>query len=431
MTEQPRKIYIREPKQRKAWDEILENPAITRYLFHGGARSGKTDIVLLWHVKEAAMYPGCRILLARKHLDHARNTIWKLSLRKLIYGVAGFTMREGDMEVVHDNGSVIRVTGLDDQERVDKILGDEYSHIFINEATQITYDTLQTVLTRLSLNVPGLPVRKCGLDCNPKSQRHWLYKVGVQHVHPEKNEALPDAARWADLHWTPFDNSHLSADYLDTLKSLTGAKRRRMLEGVWCDNEGAVYDEFDEDIHVFEPFEIPKEWKRCRAIDFGYTNPFVCLWGAVDKDGRLYIYRERYLARVLTKTHAEAIKAAESANFAFTVADHDAEERAELSACGISTKAAKKEVIPGIENMKKRLAVQKDGKPRLFISRDCVNLLSEFYDYVWEPPKENRNAKEEPRKEKDHAVDAARYLCQELDTSQPFQIKSASIFEIR
>jgi hypothetical protein len=60
-----------------------------------------------------------------------------------------------------------------------------------------------------------------------------------------------------------------------------------------------------------------------------------------------------------------------------------------------------------------------------------VNLLSEFYDYVWEPPKENRNAKEEPRKEKDHGCDSLRYLVQELDTSQPFQIKSASIFEIR
>lgn len=425
------RIYTRSPKQRTAW-AILENPAITRYLFHGGARSGKTDIALLWHIKEAATYPGCRILFARKHLSHARNTIWCLSVKKLISGVHGFKLSDSTMEIWHDNGSIIRVDGLDDQERVDKILGDEYSHIFINEATQISYDTLQTVLTRLSLNVPGLPVRKCGLDCNPKSQRHWLYKVGVQRMHPEKNEPLQDASRWADLHWTPYDNPHLPADYIGTLESLSGAKKRRMLEGVWCDNEGAVYEEFDEDIHLVEPFDIPADWRRVRAIDFGYTNPFVCLWGALDNDGRLYIYRERYLPKVLTKTHAEAIKAAEPANFMWTVADHDAEERAELTSCGIHTKAAKKDVLTGIETVKKRLTVQKDGKPRLFISRTCQNLISEFYDYVWEPAKEGRNAKEEPRKEKDHAMDCLRYTCMELDKGgQPFQMVTGSIFEDR
>lgn len=426
-----KRIYTRSPKQRAAWN-LLEDATKNRYLFHGGARSGKTDIALLWLVKEAATHPGCRILLARRNLDHARNTIWKLSLRRLVGDAAGFSYREQDMEIAHDNGSIMRVAGLDDQERVDKILGDEYSHIFINEATQITYDTLQTVLTRLSLNVEGIPARKLILDCNPKSQRHWLYKLGVMRVHPETGEPIPDAAKWADLHWTPFDNPHLPPDYLDTLKALSGAKRRRMLEGVWCDNEGAVYDEFDEDVHVVEPFEVPKDWRRVRGIDFGYSNPFVCLWGALDGDGRLHIYRERYQARTLTRDHATAIKEAESAAWLWTVADHDAEERAQLESCGIHTKAARKDVLPGIEAVKNRLRVQPDGKPRLTVSKSCQNLIGEFYDYVWEPPKEGRNAREEPRKDKDHALDALRYICMEIDRpAAKFAIATASVFEVR
>ena len=424
------KVYTRTARQKQGWD-ILENPQYTRILFHGGARSGKTDTALLWLVKEAAQYPGCRILIARRFLSHARNTIWQLSLRNILKGIAGFRLLESNMEIFHDNGSFIKIDGLDDQERVDRILGDEYSHIFINEATQTNYETVQTVLTRLSVNVHGLPARKLLLDCNPKSQRHWLHKWAIQHRNPDTGEPIADISRWADLHWIPEDNPHLPEDYIETLKALTGAKRRRMLEGVWCDNEGAVYDEFDEDVHTVDPFDIPPQWTHVRGIDFGYTNPFVCLWGAIDPDGRLYIYRERYLAKVLTRDHAIAIKAVDSSCFKWTVADHDAEERAELEATGIHTKPAKKDVRIGIDAVKERLKVLPDGKPRLIIFKNCPETISEFYDYVWEPPKDGKNAKEEPVKDRDHATDVVRYVTMELKTTGSFKIDTASIYETR
>ena len=96
------------------------------------------------------------------------------------------------------NGSSIVVGGLDDADRTEKILGNEYITVFLNEATQLSYETMQMAVTRLAQRVRdakgGLAVPKLIIDCNPKSPRHWLHYVGVRHVDPETEEPLPALA---------------------------------------------------------------------------------------------------------------------------------------------------------------------------------------------------------------------------------------------
>lgn len=405
--------FVLTPKQAKAWLEILENPEIRRILFDGGARSTKTVLICLWLCVQALTYPNARILMARKHRDHARKSLWDDTLRKILRGRTDCKIRDSDMEIEFTNGSIIRVDGLDDQDRVDKILGTEYDHIFFNEATQLSWNTIVTVLTRLAHN--AVPVRKAIFDCNPKNQRHWLYKAGILRTNPETGEPLPDAKIWARMHWTPYDNPHLPPDALATLEAMSGVQRRRMLLGEWCEAAGAVYDEFDEDVHVMD--EMPKGWEswpKWRSVDFGYTNPFVCLFGAIDPDGRLWIYDEIYRAQQTVRIHAEAIKA-KGGDFLGTIADHDAEDRATLRENGIITRPAKKDVGRGIKAVKERLKLAGDGRPRLIFLRKCMATLGEVQDYVWAPPTEGRNAKEEPVKDRDHAMDALRYLVMQLD----------------
>lgn len=400
-------------KQARAWFDLLENPSLRRLLFDGGARSTKTVLICLWLTVQAATYPGSLILMARKHRDHARKSLWDDTLRKILRGQRGFKMRDSDMEVDCPGGSIIRVDGLDDAARVDKILGTEYNHIFFNEASQMSWETVTTVLTRLAR--AGTPVRKAIFDCNPKNQRHWLYKAGVLHVDPDTGEPLKDAAVWGRQHWTPYDNPHLPPDAMATLEALSGVQRRRMLNGEWCEAAGAVYDEFDEELHQFT--EMPKGWEswdKVRSIDFGYTNPFVCLWGVVDPDGCLLIYKERYLAQQTVNVHAAAINKV-GGDYLWTVADHDAEDRATLRECDIYTAPAKKEVSLGITAVKKRLKVAGNGRVRLRIHSSCTATIGEFYDYAWAPATEGKNSKEEPLKDRDHAMDALRYMVMQLD----------------
>lgn len=63
-------------------------------------------------------------------------------------------------------------------------------------------------------------------------------------------------------------------------------------EEAFSAGEDTAFPEFSREIHVIEPFEIPKHWRRWMAVDNGYSDPFYWCWFAVDEDGQVYVYRE-------------------------------------------------------------------------------------------------------------------------------------------
>jgi phage terminase large subunit-like protein len=173
---------------------------------------------------------------------------------------------------------------------------------------------------------------------------------------------------------------------------------------------GAVFRDFTKDTHVIKPFEIPPEWSRFRAIDFGFNNPFACLWLARDGDQRWYVYAEYEQARELLGCHAERIKQISKGNrYRMTWADHDAQGRAELNALGIMTTPARKDVNLGIESVQACLKVQPDGKPRLYIFDTCRNTIRAMQGYRWAEGTDNADAKDMPLKIDDHTIDSLRY----------------------
>ena len=109
---------------------------------------------------------------------------------------------------------------------------------------------------------------------------------------------------------------------------------------------------------------------------------------------------------------------------AANIADHDAEDRATLEEAGIYTTAASKAVRSGIDKVIERLKPAEDGRPRLFIVRDCLverdeRLVAakkpwctaqEIDGYVWPKGKPGKNEDENPVKENDHGMDPKRYI---------------------
>ena len=233
--------------------------------------------------------------------------------------------------------------------------------------------------------------------------------------------------RIRSYHFEIDDNPYLTKEYVENLKATTppGMWYDRKIKGLWVAAEGIVYEGFRRDFHVIEPFDIPPHWDRFRAIDFGYTNPFVCLWGALDEDGRLYIYCEYKQAQVLIKDHVKHIRSkTEKAKDPYgqeheleynTVSDHDAQDNAELRNLGVYTKNANKDVTLGIQKVAERLVKHNDGKPRLFIFNTCGETIKEFGKYAWAEKKEGKPIKEEPVKVDDHCMDALRYMVAEID----------------
>jgi phage terminase large subunit len=143
----------------------------------------------------------------------------------------------------------------------------------------------------------------------------------------------------------------------------------------------------------------------------------------------MYRYAELYMSRILVEDAAAMISSwkrreGEPAPTVI-VCDWDAEGRATLERhLELETTAADKNVLEGFEDVKSRMKVQDDGKPRLFMMRDSlIDIDMELKDagkpwcteeeidgYEWDDKKK----KEQPRKEDDHGMDAMRYLCRHM-----------------
>lgn len=182
------------------------------------------------------------------------------------------------------------------------------------------------------------------------------------------------------------------------------------IKGYFAAFAGAVYKTFNRSKHVIDPFKIPDDWTRYRVIDWGFNNPFVCLWLARDHDKRWYVYAEHYKAKERLAYHAERIKKISGKQkFRKTWADHDAQDRFEFKKLGIPTQPAKKDVRLGIEAVQAALKIQGDGKPRLYIFKTCRNTAKETAGYKWAEGTETKDAKDEPLKSNDHTCDCLRY----------------------
>ncbi len=216
------------------------------------------------------------------------------------------------------------------------------------------------------------------------------------------------------------DNPTLRPDYIARLDGLTGVMRERLRYGRWVNADGAVYGEsWDPSKHIIAPFAIPPEWRRIRSTDFGYVNPRAVLWIAMDHDGRMFVYRQTYQTKQkASDSGKEIIRLSGPERIAKTYCDHDADERAELEACGIRTTAANKEVSRGIQAVEHRLQAG-----RLFVFRGSLvkedaelrklykpcSLEEEFEVYTWDRNSDGSLTKEAPEKKNDHALDALRY----------------------
>lgn len=404
------------------------DPAV---VIDGPVYTGKTMSVLYKGVVFADRYPRCRVLLARLTRKSLTESVLVTLEEKILPTQTGIVYHGGDRErrtyYEFPNGSVIVCGGMDPGGGVNNrasIMSTEWDMILLFESTEFTEDQIQKLRTRLRNG--KAPYQQIVMDCNPGPPTHHLIQAANAGHYTRCVSRHRDNPRvWDEdkQDWTDEGRR-----YMLVLDNLTGHRRARLRDGLWAAAEGGVYPEWDAAMHLIDPFPIPQDWKRYRSIDFGYTNPFVCGWFAEDPDGRLYLYRELYMSKRLVTDHAKVIKQYDE-KVDMTVADHDAEDRATLDREGIGTVPARKEIIPGIQAVAERLRPAGDGRPRLFIFRDCLierdPVMSEakkpgcaseeIEGYLWKKSPDGKPIKEEPNGIDDHGMDMLRYMVMQLD----------------
>ena len=226
--------------------EVLASTA-THLMLFGGSRSGKTFLLVRNIVMRALKAPKSRHAILRFRFNAVKASIIHDTFPKVLdiaFPGVKYTLNKTDWFAELENGSQIWFGGLDDKERTEKILGQEYVTIYLNEASQIPWTSRNIALTRLAQKavqkIDGRPETELKprfyYDCNPPPKSHWTYKVFHDKQDPETKEGLPNPGDYAWFQINPESNrENLTESYLATLQNMSGRMQKRFLRGEFAD----------------------------------------------------------------------------------------------------------------------------------------------------------------------------------------------------
>ncbi|HQT76821.1 MAG TPA: phage terminase large subunit [Rhodopila sp.] len=247
-------------------------------MLFGGSRSGKTFLLVRAVIARALKAPKSRHAILRFRFAHVKQSIAYDTLPKvmeLCFPSIPLDLNKTDWFVKLPNGSEIWLGGLDDKERTEKILGQEYATIYLNEVSQIPYGSVGIARTRLAQKVTqtiegmdDAPLRPRMLyDCNPPSKAHWAYKLFVQHRDPETDQNLTATNDYVSILMNPADNAaNLPPEYIGQLQALPPRLRKRFHDGEFADaTPNALFR--DETIDLWRQTETPQLIRVVVGVD--------------------------------------------------------------------------------------------------------------------------------------------------------------------
>lgn len=261
-------------------------------LIEGPSGTGKSRAVLEKVHLLCKKYPGMRALLVRKTRESLTQSAMVTFEEKVREYPAAAPFHHEKQEYRYPNGSRLVVGGLD---KDSKVMSTEFDVVLINEATELLESDWEALSTRLRNGV--LPYQQIIGDCNPDGPSHWL------NVRCTAGKTVRLVSRHED-------NPSVTPDYIARLDALTGYRYKRLRLGLWVAAEGMYFDEWDPEVHVVKPFDIPKDWVRWMGVDYGFADPWCALWAARNPENRrIYVYREIYRSGVHAAEQARVIAA--------------------------------------------------------------------------------------------------------------------------
>jgi hypothetical protein len=272
-------------KQSQAWKLLMDN--ITNEVLYGGsAGAGKSWLGCLWITTLCLKYNGIRCLIGRTVLTQLKMT----TLNTLFETLQSMGLKSGEHYVYNGQSNVITFTNKSEivlkdlqyqpsDPNFDSLGGLELTAVFVDEAAQISqlaYNILKSRI-RFKLNEYKL-IPKMLMTCNPGQV--WLKKVFyLPYIQDslEPNKAFVPAL--------PMDNPHLPASYIEMLKSLPSAQRKRLLEGDWnyMDESDNLFDFDSISNSMFSnvPQGTDKKYISVDVARFGSDRSVAVVWNGL------------------------------------------------------------------------------------------------------------------------------------------------------
>ena len=415
--------------------------ASEREVLYGGSAGGGKSYAMLADPLRYMGHPSFSGLLLRHTTEELRELIFKSQeLYPKIW--KGIKWSERKMQWTAPSGARLWMSYLDRDEDVLRYQGLAFSWIGFDELTQwATPYAWNYMRSRLRSTAPDLPIFMRATT-NPGGRGHaWVKKMFIDpsaygKAFDATNIETGEVLRYPSGHskagkalfkrkFIPArlsDNPFLSksGDYEAMLLSLPEQQRRQLLEGDWDIKEGAAFTEFNRDLHVVEPFNIPSNWVKFRACDYGYGSYTGVIWFAVSPSEQLVVYRELYVSKVLATDLADMILEMEAGdgNIRYGVLDSSlwhkrgdtgpslAEQMIMKGCRWRPSDRSKGSRVSGKNEIHRRLQVDEfTEEPRLVFFNTCTNMVAQLPAL----PIDKKNPEDIDTTSEDHLYDALRY----------------------
>ncbi len=259
-------------------------------LYGGAAGGGKSYGQIIDAFLCSIKYPGIKQLILRTSFPELERSLIMTALKVIPRALYHYNSTKHKM--TFKNGSIIEFGYLSSDSALTMYQSAEYDIIRFDELTHFTEFQYTYMQSRIR-GVNPFP-KQIKSSTNPGSKGHgWVKARFIEPMPPET--VFEDGGR--ERVFIPAkvqDNNFLmesDPDYLKRLDALPENERRALKFGDWDIFEGQYFPEFNREVHVIEPFEIPSYWRKFRSMDYG-LDMCACLWYAVDTEENIYVYRE-------------------------------------------------------------------------------------------------------------------------------------------
>jgi hypothetical protein len=338
-------------------------------------------------------------------------------IRKLKLGAKvkkSYNVKQGDMVIEMPWGSILEVKSA---ERQDTLLGEGLSGVVMAEAARHTSETWEQYVRPALADKRGWAI----FASTPRGYNWYqgLWMLGQNRLmHPQyESWRLPS---WENP--IVYPGGREDPEIIEQEQRVSPQWFAQELAAEFTAYAGKIYDEFDQNIHV-KHIEYNPLWTNVWALDYGWTNQFVCLDVMIDPEDNFHVWREYMVTEKTTFEHAGLLLKRSDNPPDYHVdwggGDPRGPDQAntiaiitgvQIYSSDIGEGNAHESWTLGVEHVKQLLKVQPNGLPKLTIDPSCVNLIRQMDQLHAPDPKEGKNAPEGQHKHDDHGPDALRYL---------------------